>query len=396
MPQLGTLTYLAILLIGGLLCGRLVKLIKLPNVTGYLLAGLVLGPHVLKVIPADTVAAFDLISEMALAFIAFTIGLSFKRSYFKQVGKTPIVIAILEALCAVFFVQGALVLAGCAAPFAIVLGSIAAATAPAATIMVIKQYRAKGPVTDTLLAVVAIDDAVALVAFGLSVAVAGMLNPTAESAQASLVWQIAKPLVEILIALALGSAVGFLMTIPMRFFKKRGNRLIILCGAVFATSGIATLLGASELLACMMCGAILCNISPESDMMAELADDITPPIFLLFFATSGAGLDIGILPSIGVIGVVYVLVRVAGKMFGAWLGGKVCGAPSEVRKWLGPTLIPQAGVAIGLTIVAQSVVPQYAPEIRAVVLCGTLIYELVGPAVTKFCLSRAGEITATK
>ena len=389
MPELNTMMYLSLLLLGGLFCGRLVKHIKLPNVTGYLLAGLLMGPCVLKILPEATVNSFNLISQMALAFIAFTIGLSFKRSYFKLVGTAPVIIAIFEALAAVFFVQLILVLAGFDPAFSIVLGAIAAATAPAATIMVIKQYHAKGPLTDTLLSVVAIDDAVALVAFGFAVTIAKTMTSAGDT---NLLLSLLEPFGEVFLSLLIGLVLGVLITVPLKHFKKQGNRLVILIAFVFLSSSLASQFGVSELLACMMAGAAFCNISPESDRLADLADQITPPLFLMFFVVSGASLDISILPSIGLIGILYVTVRVIGKITGAYLGAKIMKTPSQVAKYLGPTLIPQAGVAIGLTIVAQSVVPEYADTIRAVVLCGTLIYELVGPVITKWSLTKAGEI----
>ncbi len=389
--QLNTLLYLGILLIAGLLCGRLVKLIKLPNVTGYLIAGLVLGPYVTKFIPQQTVNDFSVISDMALAFIAFTIGCGFKRSYLKKVGMTPVVIAIFESLFAVFAVQGVLIAVGTDPKLAVVLGAIAAATAPAATLMVIKQYGAKGPVTDTLVSVVALDDAVALMAFSVCVAIASVLGGGKFEAKT-----IYMPVIEIFGALLLGAVFGLVFKLPLKFFKKASNRQIITVGLVFGCAGIANLLGWSSLLACMACGTVLCNISDESDSILNVADGVTPALYLLFFATSGAALNITILPQIGLIGVIYVLARVVGKIGGAWLGAVIMRAPKSVRRFLGPALIPQAGVAIGLTLVAQTAVPDYADQIRAVILCATLIYELVGPVITKLTLKGAGEINEVK
>lgn len=387
------LFYLAIMLFAGLLFGRLLKLVKLPNVTGYLIAGLVLGPFVTKILSAEQVESLSVISNMALAFIAFTVGLSFKRSYFKRVGMTPVVIALLEALVAVFLVQGTLIAAGFDAAFSIVLGAIAAATAPAATIMVIKQYGAKGPVTDTLMAVVAIDDAVALVAFGFAVSIAGVISGNGGG---NIFLSILQPLWQVVLSLLIGAVMGVLFKIPLRFFKKSGNRLIIIIGFVFMTSALATLCGVSELLACMALGSVFCNISTESDSINDLCDFFTPPLFELFFVVSGAGLDVSVLPQIGVMGAIYVVVRCVGKYLGAFIGAKIMKAPDAVAKYIGPTLIPQAGVAIGLTIVAQTVVPHYAAQIRAVILCGTLIYELIGPAITKITLKKAGEIQSSE
>ena len=389
--ELNVLFYLGILFFGGLLFGRLAKLVKLPNVTGYLFAGLILGPYVTHAIPAATVEAISIVSEMALAFIAFTIGCTFKKSYFQRVGFTPIVIAICEAMGAVLLVQLVLILCGFNTAESIILGAIAAATAPAATIMVIKQYKARGPVTETLMSVVAIDDAVALIAFGFCVTIAKAI--TNSGGESNMFLSVLEPLWEVLLSLLLGAAFGLLMLLPLRFFKKQGNRMAIIIGSVFLSSSLASALNASALLACMMTGAVFCNLSGESDSIADLTDQFTPPIFMLFFVISGAQLNIGILPKIGLVGIVYVVVRVIGKILGAALGAAVMRADQKIRKYLGPTLIPQAGVAIGLTIVAQSVVPQFAEEIRAVVLCGTLIYEMIGPAVTKAALTKAGEIT---
>ena len=371
----------------GLLCGRLVKLIKLPNVTGYLIAGLILGPYVTKFIPLDVVNDFSVISDMALSFIAFTIGCGFKRSYLKKVGMTPVVIAIFESLFAVFAVQGVLLAFGTDPQLAVLLGAIAAATAPAATLMVIKQYGAKGPVTDTLVSVVALDDAVALIAFSVCVAVASVIGGGKFEAKT-----VYMPVIEIVGALLLGALFGLIFKLPLRFFKKASNRQIITVGLVFACSGIAQLLGWSSLLACMACGMMLCNVSSESDGILSVADSVTPSLFLLFFATSGAALNITIIPEIGLIGIIYVLARVAGKVGGAWVGAVIMKAPKTVRRFLGPALIPQAGVAIGLTLVAQTAAPAYADRIRAVILCATLIYELVGPVITKLTLLGAKEI----
>ena len=388
MISLNTLLYLSIMIFVGMAFGRLAKLCKLPNVTGYLVGGLILGPSVLGIVPAQALEGMNLISNVALGFIAFSIGNEFKLSYFKRVGVTPIVIAVLESLLAVVFVVAGLILAGFEVPFALVLGSIAAATAPAATIMVIKQYKARGPITETLLSVVAIDDATALIFFSICVAIAGAMSGNVSSLAESLL----APLVEIFGAVLLGFALGLLFLLPLRWFKKSGNRLALIFGFVFLGVGIADLLGVSSLLLCMAMGAALANFSREADSVMKLTDGVTPPLFLLFFVTSGAELQLSVLPSIGLAGVIYVLLRVAGKFSGAWLGGKVCQAQESVRRYLGLALVPQAGVAIGLSLIATTAVPEYGATIRAIILCGTLIYEMVGPALAKLSLTKAGEI----
>ncbi len=372
----------------GMFMGRMAKHLHLPNVTGYLVAGLLIGPGVLGIIPENVLPNLDIIADTALGFIAFSIGTEFKISYFKRVGATPIVIAFLEALLAVVFVIIALLIAGCSLSFSLVLGSIAAATAPAATIMVIKQYKAKGPVTEMLLSVVALDDAAALMLFGIAVAVAqSVSNP-----DASVVSSLLKPVIEIFGAVICGFILGLIFIIPLRFFKKDGNRLALTIGFVFIGIGIASIFGLSQLLLCMALGASLTNFSSNTNHIVKLTDGLTPPIFILFFVLSGAELQLSVIPSIGVAGIIYVIVRVVGKMAGASLGSVICKADGKITKYLGFSLMPQAGVAIGLSLLATQIVPEFGAEIRAIILCGTLIYELIGPAITKLSLKKAGEI----
>lgn len=389
--QFNTLFYLALILFSGFIFGRLVKLIKLPNVTGYIIAGLLIGPYVLKLVPLDMTYQLGLISEMALAFIAFSIGAEFKISYLKKVGLTPIVIAILEALTASFVVIVVLVLFKFDIKTALLLGAIASATAPAATIMVVKQYDAKGPVTETLLSVVALDDAVALIAFGFAMAIVNSLqNPS----EVSLLMSLVSPLVEIVGSVLLGLILGILFAIPLRYFKKDSNRLILTIAFVFLGSSLASMLGLSSLLLCMSMGAMLINITRAGNAILKLVDNITPPIFLMFFVVSGMELNIMTIPQIGLIGILYVTCRVIGKVAGAYIGAAIMKAPETVRKYLGFTLVPQAGVAIGLSLIASNTLPaELGQTIRTVILCATLIYELVGPAITKISLEKAGEIT---
>ena len=384
-----TLFYLALILFSGLILGRAVKLIRLPNVTGYLIAGLIIGPYGFRLISANMVGDLELISEMALAFIAFTIGSEFKLSYIKRVGMMPIVIAIFEGLTASVLVTLALVLAGVDIEIALLLGAIASATAPAATVMVIKQYRTKGPVTETLLSVVALDDAVALILFGFASAiVTAMSSPGTASLTMTIVYSI----LEIVGSCAVGFLLGFLFTLPLRYFKKSSNRLIILTCFIFLGAALANMMGLSPLLLCMCIGAMLVNGSPDAMEVFKLTDSVTPPIFLMFFVVSGMNLNLTILPQIGLIGMIYIVVRVIGKISGAYIGSRLMKAPSVVRKYLGLSLIPQAGVAIGLALITARILPQYAETIQAVILGATFIYELIGPVTTKVSLQKAGEI----
>lgn len=383
------LTYLAIAIFAGLFSGKLMKKFKLPNVTGYIIFGLIIGPYVLGILPEDVVSKMTIISDVALGFIAFSIGSEFKLSYLKKIGKSPVVIAFCEGFGATLLVDLALVLAGCDIKFSLVLGAIASATAPAATIMVVKQYKAKGPVTDTLLPVVAIDDAVALIAFGISVAVAKIIGSTGN---VDILSVIISPVIEIIGGLLFGAVLGFILSALIKWFTGRGNRLSVAIAMVCLCVGISGICGFSSLLACMAMGAIFINTSKRYNELFQLTDRFTPPLFLLFFVVSGAELNVGILPSVGVIGIVYIIVRVLGKMSGASLGAIIGKASPEVKKYLGPTLIPQAGVAIGLSMAAVTVVPEFGANIRAIILCATIIYELVGPVITKITLIKAGEI----
>lgn len=400
-----TLFYLGVILLAGLLMGKLTKLVKLPNVTAYLVAGLLIGPSVANIIPGDVLDNLSILSEIALGFIAFTIGTQFQFSYFKKVGSRPIVIAIFESLFAVIFVFAGLLVYGLikgdpeAVPFALVLSAIAAATAPAATIMVIKQYKAKGEVTKTLMSVVALDDAVALIIFGVNVAIANSI----ENNDSNMFLTILKPFGEVFISLGIGFVFGIVLTLLLKWYTGRGNRLSVILAIILITCSLSYIvtdiihlnLSISTLLACMMIGAVFTNTTPNdtTNKILELVDRFTPPILIMFFVISGANLKLNVLITVGVIGVLYVVLRVVGKITGAWFGATITKSPKEVKKYLGPTLIPQAGVAIGLTIVAGNVVPQYSQVITAVVLCGTLIYELIGPVITKISLIKAGEIT---
>ena len=391
--QLTTMFYLALMLFTGLVFGRVVKLIKLPNVTGYLIAGLLFGPYCLKALPLDFIKGAELISNMALAFIAFSIGSEFKVSYLKKVGVMPVVIAVFEGLMAMALVTGILTALGFDIEIALLLGAIASATAPAATIMVVKQYKAKGPVTQTLLSVVALDDAVALIAFGFAVAVVNSLQHPGE---VSVAMSILLPFIEIIGSLFLGFLLGYLFKIPLHFWKKSSNRLIITAAFIFLGSALATLLDLSPLLLCMCMGAMVVNTNDSAESLFKLTEGVTPPIYLMFFVISGAELDISILPQIGLIGVIYVLSRVLGKVAGASIGAVIMKAPETVKKYIGFTLVPQAGVAIGLALIAASALPEFGQTIRAVVLCATLIYELTGPVITKITLKKAGEITEAR
>lgn len=386
---MNTLVSLAIAIAAGLLMSRVIRLIKLPNVTAYLIAGLLIGPSIAGLLTKDMIEGLDVITNVALGFIAYSIGGEFKLSYLKQIGSKPIIITLFEGLTAVVLVDGVLIVMGFPLPMCLMLGAIAAATAPAATLMVVRQYKAKGEVCSMLLPVVAMDDALCLMAFAISSAIARAL----ESGSAITVMNMfVLPMLQIVESLALGFGIGLVLVFAARFFKSRGNKLALTIMAVFLGVGLSTVWDLSALLVCMMIGAAMINLSKDTNVLVEQCDRFTPPIFLLFFVLSGAGLDLSVLPSVGVIGVTYILVRSFGKWLGASLGAKVSHAGKNVEKYLGLTLLPQAGVAIGMARLAMSIMPEYGAQINTVILSGTLIYELLGPVITKLTLLKAGEI----
>lgn len=372
-----------------LLMTRVMKKISLPNVTGYLIAGLIAGPYCLKLYNSENLDALSIITNVALGFIAFSIGGEFKLSSLKQLGAKIFVITVFEAVGASVLVIAVLVLFRFPLTLALVLGAIASATAPAATLMVVRQYKAQGPVTSTLLPVVAIDDAVCLMLFSILSSVAKSLE---SEGGFNLYQTILKPIIEIVLSLVIGFVLGIILSIGTRFFKSRANRISLVVTAVFLGVGISDKFGLSSLLLCMAIGAALANYSPVSDPVMDGSERWTPPLFMLFFVISGAQFNFSVLKTVGAVGVIYILMRSFGKYFGAMLGCKIAGTEKTVRQYLGITLLPQAGVAIGMAQLSLTVVPEYGEQIRAVVLCATLVYELVGPLLTKLSLQKAGEI----
>jgi len=407
---------LAIALLVGLALSRLAKLVKLPAVTAYLVAGILIGPFCLGRLGIDGLGfiagvpeSLDVVSNAALGFIAFSIGNEFRLSQIKKIGKQATVIGIFQAVVATLLVDAALIVVHLIIPdkfpleAAIVLGAVASATAPAATLMVVRQYKAKGPVTDTLLPVVAIDDAVGLILFAVSFGIAGAL----QDGQINLITVLVEPLLEIVLSLSLGAVLGFIITFVERFFHSRSKRLSVSVAFVFLAVAISTLskagegwhigsvhVGFSSLLTCMMLGTVFCNTCDFSEELMDRLDRWTAPLFILFFVISGAKLDMTIFanPFMVLIGVIYIIFRSAGKYFGAGMSARFVKAEPNVRKYLGITLLPQAGVALGMAMIAKDL-PGGAGDIVAnVTLFSVLIYELVGPFFTKFALQKAGEI----
>ncbi|MBQ8142951.1 MAG: cation:proton antiporter [Bacilli bacterium] len=426
--------YVALALLIALFSTRVMKLIKMPNVTGYLLTGILIGPFVLGLFfnnfdfmnAGDTlsnpiakfISDISWISDVALGFIAFSIGGSFRLSTLKKVGSRIIVITILEALGAAVMVFLGLLIAHfiwpTQVPFDLVLtlSAISCATAPAATLMVIRQYQAKGPVVSTLLPVVALDDAVALIMFAILFATAKSI---ATGSEFSLYEMLAKPLIEIVLSIVIGGVLGFVISMACKLFKSRNNRLIWSLFSVLCALGLYQLFRQSfmggfelsSLLMCMMSGALFVNLRKDAMPTFEVIDRFTAPVFLLFFVLSGASLNLSIFasenaPFVIIIALFYLVFRVVGKWGGAFSGAKLTKSEPAVQKYLGFTLIPQAGVAIGLATTAGRVLSTTTTDtvtgsvIVAVILTSTLIYELTGPMITKIALTKAGEITLAK
>lgn len=408
---MSSLFTLSICLIAGLLVSRPAKKLGLPTVTAYLVAGILLGPycigslgiHALGFDTAESISAYSTISQAGLGFIAFAIGNEFRLDQLKKMGRAAVAIGILQAVMTTVLVD--LVLIGLhflrpdliSVPAALTLGAIASATAPATTLMVIRQYKADGPMTRLLLLVVAIDDAVGLVLFAVSFGVASALT----SGSISVVSVVVEPLLEIVLSLLLGAVMGVVLNFLERFFHSRSRRLTIsiacvaltvsLCSWKFTIGGVHC--GFSLLLVCMMMSSVFCNICDFSEELLERVDGWTTPMFILFFVLSGAELDFSILknPAVLLLGVVYIVVRSAGKYFGAFGSAAICGCEKGTRDYLGITLLPQEGMALGMALTAQAL-PGAGPLIRSIILFAVLVYELVGPTMTKWALTHSGEI----
>ncbi len=424
MEMAAILFSLSIALFAGLMLSRLAKLANLPAVTAYLVAGIIVGPFCLGLLNIEGLGftktvieneSFSLISNVALGFIAFSIGNEFRLSQLKAIGKSATIIGILQAVITTLLVDAALICLHFIIPnvlsleAAIILGAVASATAPAATLMVVRQYKAKGPVTDTLLPVVALDDAVGLVLFSVSFGIAkGLL-----SGSISILSIVVEPLIEVVLSIGLGAAMGYLFTFCERFFHSRSKRLSMSVAFVLVTVAVSSIpnmhigsihVAISPLLSCMMLGTIFCNICDFSEELMDRLDRWTAPIFILFFVLSGAELDLSVFTNVMfiLIGVVYILTRCLGKYFGADLSANLAKAPLNVKKYLGITLFPQAGVALGMALKVEEFcqnlqnpsneILQVAIIVKNIILFSVLIYELVGPFLTKIALQKAGEI----
>ena len=406
----------SIALLMGLLMTRAFKPLKLPSVTAYLVAGVLIGPYCLGALglngvgfsDMESVHALGLIADVALGFIAFSIGSEFRVDDLKKIGKQAFVIGIFQALVATLLVDVALIAVYYLMPGtitiaqAITLGAIATATAPAATLMVVRQYKAKGPLTNLLLPIVALDDAVGLIVFAVSFGIAKSLADPNTAIDIFSV--LVNPLVEIVCSLVLGAVMGWILTQLEKLFNSNTNRLNMTIALVFLTAALSSVkfhigpvhIGFSSLLVCMMLGTIFCNICPLSHDLMGAADKWTSPLFALFFVISGAELELSVFTqwTVVVIGVVYIIFRSLGKYIGSFVSAKATKCSDSICKYLGITLLPQAGVALGMcTIASAELSGGQGDLIRNITLFAVLIYELFGPVMTRMALTAAGDIT---
>ncbi len=410
--EMQILLSLSLALFAGLMLSRLAKLAGLPAVTAYLVAGVLIGPFLLGRIGIDglgftslaNVHSFGIISDVALGFIAFSIGNEFRVSQLKKIGKQATVIGIFQALVTTVVVDAALVALHFAMPdvlplpSAILLGAVATATAPAATLMVVRQYKAKGPLTDILLPVVALDDAVGLIVFAVSFGVAkGMV-----SGKVDVLSILVEPVLEVVLSLLLGFLMGLCFTFFERFFHSRSKRLSMSVTFVFLTVALSMIkfsigkvhVGFSPLLVCMMLGTVFCNMCDFSEELMDRLDRWTGPMFILFFVLSGAELELSVFSELTVVivGLVYIIARSVGKYVGAYASAKAVKCDPNIVKYLGITLLPQAGVALGMALKARELGAVEGAVVANITLLAVLIYELVGPMLTKISLLKAGDI----
>lgn len=380
---------LAVMLFAGFLMTRLTKLARLPNVTGYILAGVLIGPYLLNLIPQNVIQGMDFVTDVALAFIAFGVGKYFRLSRLRQNGRKVLILTVFEALTAALLIF--LVMAfvfRLSIPFSLLLGAIGSATAPASTIMTIRQYKAKGEFVDVLLQIVALDDAVALLAFSVCAAVAQGMESGGEIRFQTVVL----PILYNLLALAVGALAGWLLHRLIGENRSSQHRLVLVTGMLLTITGMCTALDVSPLLACMVMGAVYINVSGNKKVFKQV-NGFTPPIQLLFFVLSGMRMDLPALKAAGLIGVVYFLVRILGKYAGAWLGAVVGKASLPIRHYMGLALIPQAGVSIGLAVLGQRILPaESGVLLSTIILSSGVLYEMIGPACAKAAIFLSGSV----
>lgn len=372
---------LSIILLAGFLMTRITKLLRLPNVSGYIIAGIIIGPYLLNLIPMRIINGMNFFSDIALAFIAFGVGRFFKKDTLRETGVGVILITVLEALLAGLFVFLALYF-GCKLDFSLslLLGAIATATAPASTMMTINQYHARGKFVSILLQVVALDDVVCLLVFSAAAAVINAMTVGTVSAAGVIL-----PLVYNIGAIVLGAIFGFILA-KLLSHRSDDNRLILAVAMLLGLSGLCSIFDISPLLSCMIFGAVYMNVTLDKELYKQI-NRFTPPIMSIFFVISGTNLDIGALGAFGIVGIVYFIIRIVGKYAGAYLGCLATKEEKRIRNYLGLALIPQAGVAIGLAYLGKRILPDdIGSLLMTIILSSSVLYELIGPGCAKLAI----------
>lgn len=381
---------LAIVVVVGMIGGKIATKFKLPSVSGYLVAGLFLGPSFFDLVTKTDSVNFEIISELALSFIAFSIGSEFVYSEIKKMGKNVVVITLLEVIGAIGVVFSVMYFVlNQDFALSIVIASMSAATAPAATLMVMKQYRAHGPVTKTLLPVVALDDVFGIIAFGIALAVAKMSLNTSGSSGVMMFFE---PVIEIVGSIGLGVLIGVVLAVVAKKQQTKDDLQIVSITAIALATGLSNWLGLSSLLTNIVVGTVLVNLLKHSGRVFGSVNDFVPIFYVLFFTLAGASLDLSILVSVGSMGIAYIFARGIGKYLGAFMGASIVKAPDTVRKYLGFALLPQGGISIGLSVIVRQQLPQYATMITTIIMFSVLVYETSGPIFAKIAISKAKEI----
>lgn len=380
---------IGIIIFAGIIGGKVANSFKLPNVSGYIVGGLLIGPSLFNLITAVDADQLNIINDIALGAIAFSIGNEFLLKEIKKVGKNIFIITLAQVTGTMILVFVAMyVLFKQPFTFSLVISSMAAATAPAGVLLVIRELKAKGPLVDTILPVVAIDDALGLMAFGISLSIVKMMMGSAEI---SFIKMVAAPVVEIVGSLGLGFILGLLLSMVAPKTKNRDELLSVVVGFIILGSSLSSILNLSPLLTNMMVGSVVVNVVQKSKRIFDLIADVTPPIYLMFFTLAGAGLNIKELSSVGLIGIGYIIARTLGKVIGAGLGAKMVKSEPNVVKYLGISLLPLGGISIGLSIIVSNDLPQFGESIVTIVLFSVLIFEIFGPIFTKIGIVNSGE-----
>ena len=391
--DINTILSLSIILLVGLAAAQFIRRAKIPTITAYIIMGIIIGPSALNLVSKGILNSSGLISNVVLSFIAFSLGQNFSLGRFRRVGKSVLAISICEVVGAFLIVSlGVWLLTELPIYVALIFGGMAAATDPAAVVMVTREYRSRGTFTDTILGVVAIDDAWGIILFAFCLAIAKSLAGAHKFVVDSALAGVFHALLEIVGALVLGGVLGWILSKLSNYIKSHSDLLIYILGFILLNTGLAIYLGFSALLANMFLGTVLVNINKTSFKFFDALRSIDSPFYLLFFVLAGASLDIGLLKSLGLIGLVYIFARALGKVSGAACGANIINAGPRIKKYIGLGLIPQAGVALALGLIAKSTFPQYGNVIFSTIVATTIIYELLGPLCTKYALKKAGEI----